>query len=136
MQDTFYMQLFVYILYVFCIQIVYIVLMMYPFCRLELMYKNCIQDICKIYTTCRQTFVYILFTNFNCHSSFNFVYKMYTKVCRNVGYISYASCIHFVYSSCIHLVQFLYTKCTHDFRAGATMLNPEKIFILDPRWYI
>ena len=40
---------------------------------------------------------------------------MYTKVCQNVGYILDTSCIHFVYINCIHLVQFLYTKCTHNF---------------------
>ena len=88
MWNTFYIQLFAYILYVFCIQIIYIVLMMYTFCRSELMYTKCIQDVYKIYPTFQQTFVYILYTNFNCqHSSFNFAYKMYTNVWWNVGYI-------------------------------------------------
>ena len=27
-------------------------------------------------------------------------------------------CTHFVYISCIHLVQFLYTKCIHNFCVG------------------
>ena len=72
--------------------------------------------------TFRQTFAYILYTNFSCHNSFNFV-KMYTKVYQNVGYILDTvcqmwdtSCIQFVYISCIHLVQFLYAKCIHNFR--------------------
>ena len=93
--------------------------MMYTFCRSELMYTKCIQNVCiknvsrilrnfctqnvykmfvyKMYPTFRQTFVYILCTNFSWHSSFDFVYKMYTKVCGNVGYILYTFCIHFVY---------------------------------------
>ena len=72
MWDTFYLQLFVYILYVFCIQIAYILLMMYTFCRSELMYTKCIQDVYKMCPTFRQTFVYILYTNFNSHSYFRF----------------------------------------------------------------
>ena len=117
LQDTFYIQLFIYILYVFCTQIVYIVFTMCTFCRSELMYPKCIQDVHKMYPIFWKTFVYILYTNLNYHSSFNFAYKMYIKVCWNVGYTLYASCIHFLYISCIHLVQFLYTKCTHDFCA-------------------
>ena len=79
---------------------------MYIFCRLELMYAKCIQDVHKMYFTFWQTFVYILDTNFNCHSSFNFVYIMYKIVRRNMGYILYTSCIHFVY------MHQLYTSCT------------------------
>ena len=41
----FYIQLFVYTLYEFCKQIVYIVLMMYTLCRSELMYTKCTQDV-------------------------------------------------------------------------------------------
>ena len=118
------MQLFVYILYVFCIQIICIVLMMYTFCRSEFMYTKCIQGVYKMYPTFRQTFIYIWHRNFNCHSSFNFVYKMYTKVCQNLGCILHISCIYFVCVSCIHLVQFLYTKCTHNFHAGTFILAP------------
>ena len=61
----------------------------------------------KMYPTYRQIFVYILYKKFSCCSSFNFEYKMYTKVCGNVVYILYTLCIHFVYINCIHLVQFL-----------------------------
>ena len=66
-----------------------------------------------MYRTFRQTFAYTLYTKFSCHSSFNSVYKMYTKVCRNVVYILYTFCMHFVYISCTHLVQFLYRKSIH-----------------------
>ena len=101
-------------------------------------YRECIQNVCiqnithisanfciqnvykmfvyKIYTTFRQTFVYILYTKFSWHSSSDFVYKMYKKVCQNVVYILLKFCIHSVYISCIHLVQFLYTKYIHSFR--------------------
>ena len=46
------------------------------------------------------------------------LYKMYTKACRNVVYILYTFCTHFVYISCIHLVQFLYTKRIHSSHVG------------------
>ena len=97
--------------------------MMYTFCRSELMYTKCIQNVCiqnvshisanfytqniyKKYPTFAQTFVYILYTKFSWHSSFDFVYKMYTKVCRKAGYILYIFCINILHISCIHLVQF------------------------------
>ena len=62
-----------------------------------------------MYPTFRQTVAYNSYTKFSWHISFDFVYKMYTKVCRNVVYISYTFCIHFGYISCIHLVQFLHS---------------------------
>ena len=72
----------------------------------------------KMYYTFH-SFVSILYTKFSCHSSFNFVFKMYKKVCRKRIYIFYTFCIHFVYISyCIHLVQPLYTKCINSFRVG------------------
>ena len=72
-----------------------------------------------MYTTCQQTFVYILHTKFSGHSSFDFVYKMYTNVCRNVVYILYTFCIHLAYIFLyILLLQFFYTKCRHSFRVG------------------
>ena len=45
MWDTFYKQLFVYILHVFYKQILCIVLMMCIFCRQEFMYAKYIQDV-------------------------------------------------------------------------------------------
>ena len=69
----------IYILYEFCIQIVYIIFMMHTFCRSELMYKKCVPNVYKMYPTFLQTFIYILYTKFSCNSSFNFVYKMHTK---------------------------------------------------------
>ena len=85
------------------------------------MCTKCIQNVSNISTNVCIHFAYKI----RCHSSSNFVYKMYTKVCRNVVYILYTFCIHFVYISCIHLVQFLYTKCIHSFRVG--MLDPPQI---------
>ena len=69
-----------------------------------------------LYATFHQTFLYILYTKFSWCSSFDFVYKMYTKVCRNMVYILFTFCIHFVYISSIYLLQFFYTKCIHSFR--------------------
>lgn len=69
-----------------------------------------------MYPTFQQTSVYIYDTNFSCHSYFNIVYKIYIKVCRNVIYILYTFCTHFVYISCILLVQSLYPKCTQNFQ--------------------
>ena len=65
------------------------------------------------------TFVYILYAELSCHNSSNFVYEMYAKFCRNVN----TCCIQFVYISCIHLVQFLFTKCMHDFFVGVIKLR-------------
>ena len=62
-----------------------------------------------------------MYTKFSWHSTLNFVYKMYTKVYRNVVYILYIFCIYFVYISCIHLVQFLNTKCIHSFHVDIKM---------------
>ena len=50
-----------YILYEFCIQIVYIIFTMYTFCRSELM-SLCIPNLYKTYPTFRQTFVYKIYT--------------------------------------------------------------------------
>ena len=105
----------IYILYEFCIQIVYTTFMM--FFLSELIYTKFIQNSCV--PTFRQTCVYILYTKFKWNGSFNFVRKMYTKICRNGVHNLYTFCIHFAYISCIHLVQFLYTKCIHNFRVGS-----------------
>ena len=58
-----------------------------------------------MYPTYRQTFVNILYTKLSWHSSFDFVYEMYTKTCRNVVYTLYTSV---VYSFCVgmHYVNF------------------------------
>ena len=64
----------------------------------------------KTYFTFRESFLYILNTNFSCHSFFNFYTKCMQRLptccCRN---------IHFVYINCIHLVKIMYTKCIRDF---------------------
>ena len=68
----------------------------------------CIQNECKMSTTFRQTFVYILYTKSKELCQLNFVYKIYTKVCWNVGYILY---MNILYTFCIH--QFWCTKFIH-----------------------
>ena len=115
----------IYILYQFCIQIVFIMFMMYTFWPIridlyktytkclytkcnphygKLLYWFCIQNLAGIVLLilCTKYFVY----KFSWHSSFDFVYKKLVEM-------SYTFCIHFVYISCIHLVQFLYTKCMY-----------------------
>ena len=51
---------------------------------IQLIYTKCIQTVCKMYTTFRQTFVYILYTKSKELYQLNFTYKMSTKVCGNV----------------------------------------------------
>ena len=51
------------------------------------MYTKCMQNVYKMYTTFRQTFVYKIKRT------------MAAKVCRNVGYIFY---INILYTFCIH----------------------------------
>ena len=70
-----------------CTQIVYVVLMMLTFLDLPW----CTQNICKMYPTFWQTFIYILYKRLSCHSPLNFVYKTCTKVCLNLRYILYTS---------------------------------------------
>ena len=63
-----------------------------------------------MYPTFQQTFVYILYKKFSCHSAFNFVYKMYANVCRNVVYILYTIYMHQLYTSCTIFVYKMYTQ--------------------------
>ena len=60
----------------------------------------------KMHPTLQQTFEYILYAKFYWHSSFDFVNKIYAKVCLNVVYILYTSVV-------LHLVQFLCIKCIY-----------------------
>ena len=64
----------------------------------------------KMYPTFRQSFVYILYTKFSWHSSFDFTYKLYTKASRNMVYILYTFCIHQLYTSCTIFVYKMYTQ--------------------------
>ena len=57
-----------------------------------------------MYTTFRQTFVYILYIKSKELCQLNFVYKIYTNVCLNLE--------HFVYK---HFAYILYTKCVQKF---------------------
>ena len=70
----------------------------YTFC-IQHLYNGCIQNVAiqnvrKIYTTFRQTFVYLLYTKSKGICQLNFVYKTYTKVCRSVVYILYTNILH------------------------------------------
>ena len=80
-----------------------------------------------MYPIFRQTFAYILYTKLKELWQLNFVYKMYTKVCQNVGYILYTICIHelrstksahhknYVYNLYTKFIQNVYTnkgQCT------------------------
>ena len=88
-----------------------------------------------MYPTFQQTFVYKMYTKclytkciphfdkhlyifcmqkFSWHNSFDFVYKMYTKVGRNVVYILYTSCTHQLHTSCTFFAYKMYTQ----FRCG------------------
>ena len=79
----------------------------YTFCILKL-YKIYTTDVYKMYATFQQTFADILYTKSKELCQLNFVYKMWTKVCRNVGYILYTNIL---YTICIH--QFWSTKSVH-----------------------
>ena len=72
--------------------------------------------LCKMYTTFQQTFVYILFTKSKELCQLNFVYKMYTKVCRNVEHFVYIKVVEMwdtfcIQTFCIYFLHILYTKC-------------------------
>ena len=103
MHDTFYMQLLAYILYEFCIQIIYIVLMI---CTTFVNQNWRMQNVHKIYTK------YIT----------HFDKLLYTFYIQNI-YKSLLKCgIYFVYK---HLAYILHTsnpKCMHDF-CVVTMLK-------------
>ena len=96
---------------------------------IHFVYKNFIRcmyttDVCKMYTTFQQTFVYILHTKSKEPYQLNFAYKMHiykslskygihfvyilsAKVCQNVGNILYANILH---TFCILFVYKMYTK--------------------------
>ena len=57
-----------------------------------------------MYPIFQQIFVCILYTKLICHGSFNYVYKMYRKVCQNVVYILYTSVVYILYNFCMQNV--------------------------------
>ena len=57
-------------------------------------YNRCIQNVSNISTN----FAYILYTKLKELWHLKFVYKMYRKVCQNVGYILYTSIL--IYKKC------------------------------------
>ena len=65
-------------------------------------------DVYKMYAKFQQTFADLLYTKSKELCQLNFVYTMWTKVCRNVGYILYTNIL---YTICIH--QFWSTECVH-----------------------
>ena len=121
----------IYILYKFCIQIVYIMFMMYTFCTSEVMYTKYIQNVVYkmytkwlyqkcilhfdklLYTFCTQNLAGIVFLILytKCiQKAFDFVNKMYTKIFRNVVYILYAFFIPQLYASCTIFVYKMYSQ--------------------------
>ena len=103
MQDTFYMQLLAYILDVFCIQIIYIVLMI---CTTFVNQNWRMQNVHKIYTK------YITY----------FDKIFYTFYIQNI-YKSLSKCgIYFVYKHLAYILHTSNAKCMHDF-CVVTMLK-------------
>ena len=78
------------------------------------MYAKCIQNVYKLCTSFRQIFVYIFRTKLKELFHLNFVYKMYTQVCRNVGTQEF--CINFVYISSDkkNIIKVVYTICIQN----------------------
>ena len=74
---------------------------MYTFCRSELMYTKCIQNVSCISTNiCFQMYA-------KCN-----VYKMFTNICQIVVYILHTFCIHQLYTS-IHLYTIYFEIATY-----------------------
>ena len=94
---------------------------------IQVMHAKCIRDIYKIYATFQQTSAYIFYTKLKEVLQLNFVYKMYTKVCWNVGYILYTFCIHQFWSTKrVHhtnYVYILYTKIIQNVYKSNYMQN-------------
>ena len=66
-----------------------------------------------MYTTFWQTFVYILYAKLKELWQLNFVHKMYTKLCRNVGYVFYTFCVHQFWSTkSVHHKNYVYNLYT------------------------
>ena len=96
------------------------------------MYNWCIQNVViqnvyKMYTTFRQTIVYLLYKKSKELWQLNFVIKMYVKVCRNVKYILYTFCIHQFWATKSvhhkHYVYNLYTKFIQNVYTNNCMQN-------------
>ena len=68
------------------------------------MYTKCLYTKCIPYFDKRLYTKFCMYTKFSWHSSFDFVYKMYTKICQNMVYILYRSGIYILYNFCIQNV--------------------------------
>ena len=115
-RDPLCIQLFV---YTFCMNFVYkLYTCLYTKCIPyfnKFLYTFCIQNIYKIfvykmYPIFRQTFVYILYTKFSWHSSFDFVYKYMEKLVE----MWYTLCIYFVYILYTLVVCIFYNFCIQN----------------------
>ena len=85
---------------------------MYTFCIQQDVCNCCIQNLYAF----RQTFVYILYTKLKELCQLNFVYKMYTKGSRNMGYISYTSILYvFCIQTFAEMWNILYTNILYTF---------------------
>ena len=100
MWDPLCIQLFVlYILFEFCVQIVYIIFLMYTFCRSELMYTKCIPLFDKLlYTFCIKHLAAIV------------LLTLYTKCIQKFVEMGDTFCIHQFYTSCTIFVYQIYTR--------------------------
>ena len=114
----------IHILYKFCIQIVYIMFMMYTFCRSELTYTKCILN---VYTKCIPHFNKLLYT------------KCIQNVCiQNVYHISTNICIYFVCKNlagivllilCTKCIQKLVERfCTHQLHTSCTFFCIQNVY--------
>ena len=98
---------------------------------LHFVYKTCTRCIQLVYTKCMPHFDKLLYTFCILKSKelfqLNFVYKMYTKVCQNVGYILHAFFMHQFWSTKSvhhkHYVYILYTKFIQNVPTNNCMQN-------------
>ena len=96
----------IYIMYEFCIQIVYIMFMMHIFCRSELMHTKCIQYVCiqnvsRILTKQNLAGIVLLILFPKCIQKF---VKMWYTFCIHSVYILYIPVVCILYNFCIQNV--------------------------------
>ena len=89
--------------------------------ELQLPAEFCIQNVYKSLSKCGIHFGYKYFVYLHFAAQLHFAYKMYTKVCQNVGYIfiqiSFLKCgIHsytnILYTYILYTLFLMYKKCT------------------------
>ena len=106
----------IYILYEFCIQIVYMIFMTYPFCRSELMFAKFIQNVCiqnvSHYTFCIQSFATIALLILYTKCIQTFVQMWYTFSIRR-GYSIWKKFVRLTKLQCFLLFQILKCLTSH-----------------------